>query len=185
MEEKNYGVANERPEAETRKAGREPSPASAPGTGHDTDYGAPYGAGGYSNEYGSYGSGGIYAPGSSVREENTWSVLAHLSMLLNLVTGFLGPVAALVIWLVYRDRSPRIAFHALQSMWYQVAWFVLLFVGWTITTLLMAVLVGFLLVPVMLILTVVPFVHMGYAAYRVSNGEDYPYPLVAHMIQNR
>jgi uncharacterized Tic20 family protein len=32
------------------------------------------------------------------KDENTWSVLAHLSIFLNLFTGFLGPVAALVIW---------------------------------------------------------------------------------------
>ena len=50
------------------------------------------------------------------QEERTWSVLAHLSIFLNLVTGFLGPVAALVIWLVHRDRSSRVAFQALQSM---------------------------------------------------------------------
>ena len=32
------------------------------------------------------------------QEEKTMSVLAHLSIFLNLVTGFLGPVAALIIW---------------------------------------------------------------------------------------
>jgi uncharacterized Tic20 family protein len=32
------------------------------------------------------------------------SILAHLSMFLDLFTGFLGPVAALIIWLVYKDR---------------------------------------------------------------------------------
>jgi uncharacterized Tic20 family protein len=54
------------------------------------------------------------------QEEKTMSVLAHLSIFLNLVTGFLGPVAALIIWLVYRDRSSNVGFQALQSMWYQV-----------------------------------------------------------------
>jgi uncharacterized protein len=57
-------------------------------------------------------------------DESTWSVLAHLSMFLNLFTGFLGPVAALIIWLVYKDRSSRVAFNALQSMWYQIGWLV-------------------------------------------------------------
>ena len=52
----------------------------------------------------------------STQDERTWSILAHLSMFLNLVTGFLGPVAALIIWLVYRDRSQKVAFHALQAM---------------------------------------------------------------------
>jgi uncharacterized protein len=119
------------------------------------------------------------------QEERTWSVLAHLSIFLNIVTGFLGPVAALVIWLVYRDRSSRVAFQALQSMWYQVAWLVILFAGWAMTTLLMLVLIGFLLVPVMALITVVPFVHGAYAAYRVSKDGEYRYPLIADMIEAR
>ena len=121
----------------------------------------------------------------SAQEEKTWSSLAHLSIFLNLITGFLGPVAALVIWLVYRDRSPKVAFHALQSMWYQVAWFVLLAAGWAVTGLLMLILIGFLLVPVMALLTLVPFVHATYAAYRVGQGTDYRYPFVADLIEDR
>jgi uncharacterized protein len=121
----------------------------------------------------------------SAEEERTWSVLSHLSMFLNLFTGFLGPVAALIIWLVYKDRSSRVAFNALQSMWYQIGWLVILAVGWTVTTLLLVVLIGFLLIPVMVIVSVVPFVHAGYAAYRVSEGEDYRYPLAADLVEGR
>src|ERR687895_1882648 len=119
------------------------------------------------------------------QEEKTMSVLAHLSIFLNLVTGFLGPVAALIIWLVYRDRSSNVGFQALQSMWYQVAWIVILAAGWTVTTLLMFVLIGFLLVPVMALITVVPFVHSAYAAYRVSKDGEFRYPLIADMIEAR
>jgi uncharacterized Tic20 family protein len=119
------------------------------------------------------------------QEEKTMSVLAHLSIFLNLVTGFLGPVAALIIWLVYRDRSSNVGFQALQSMWYQVAWLVILVAGWTVTTLLMFVLIGFLLVPVMALITLVPFVHSAYAAYRVSKDGGYRYPLIADMIEAR
>jgi uncharacterized protein len=119
------------------------------------------------------------------QEERTLSVLAHLSMFLNIVTGFLGPVAALVIWLVYRDRSRNVAFQALQSMWYQVAWLVILASGWAVTGLLMIVLIGFLLVPVMALITLVPFVHSAYAAYRVSTDGEYRYPLIADMIEAR
>lgn len=121
----------------------------------------------------------------STQEERTWSVLAHLSVFLNLLTGFLGPVVALVIWLVYRDRSPRVAFHALQSMWYQVAWLVVLGIGWASTGLLMLILIGFLLVPVMAVLTIVPFANAAYAAYRVSRGVDYRYPFIADLIEDR
>src|SRR3712207_691313 len=85
----------------------------------------------------------------SAQDERTRSILAHLSMFLNLITGFLGPVAALIIWLVCRDRSPRVAFHALQSMWYQIGWLVILAVGWAVTALLLVILIGFVLIPVM------------------------------------
>jgi uncharacterized protein len=106
----------------------------------------------------------------SVRDERTWSVLAHLSTFLNLFTGFLGPVAAFIIWLVHRDRSPTVAHHALRSVFYQTAWLVAIVVGWTITGLLMAVLIGFLLVPVMLLVTLAPFVQASYEAYRAYLG---------------
>jgi uncharacterized protein len=135
--------------------------------------------------YGVIGEHGVNPASMSAQQENSWSILAHLSLFLNLFTGFLGPIAALVIWLVYKDRSQKVAFHALQSMWYQVAWLVLLGVGWAFTGLLMLVLIGFLLVPVMALLTLVPFVHAAYAAYRVSQGEDYRYPFIADLIEDR
>lgn len=121
--------------------------------------------------------------GMSAQDERTWSMIAHLSVLLSLVTGIGGPIAALVIWLVYKDRSQRVAFHALQSLWYQVAWAVILFVGWSITFILMFVLIGFLLVPVMAIASLVPFVHQCYAAYKVYQGVDYRYPVIADMVE--
>ena len=91
----------------------------------------------------------------------------------------------LIIWLVYKDRSQKVAFYALQSTWYQIGWLVILAVGWTVTTLLLVVLVGFVLIPVMAIVSVVPFVYAGYAAYRVSQGEDYLFPFVADLVEGR
>ena len=135
--------------------------------------------------YGTVAEHGAKQAAMSAQEEKSWSILAHLSVFLNLFTGFLGPVAALVIWLVYKDRSQKVAFHALQSMWYQVAWLVLLGIGWAFTGLLMLILIGFLLVPVMALLTLVPFANAAYAAYEVGRGSDYRYPFVADLIEDR
>jgi uncharacterized Tic20 family protein len=68
-------------------------------------------------------------------------------------------------------------------VWYQVAWLVILAVGWTVAGMLTVVLVGFLLFPVMIVLTFVPLAHMGYAAYKVSQGVDYRYPWVADLLE--
>ena len=126
------------------------------------------------------GTAGGPERGMSPQDERTWSILSHLSVLVGLF-GFM-PLGALIIWLLYKDRSPRVGFHALQSLWYQVAWLVILVVGWFVTFILTFVLVGFLLIPVMALASVVPFVHGCYAAYKVSQGVDYRYPFIADRI---
>ena len=126
---------------------------------------------GVQREYGSWVA--PYPPvGGAMRsrDERAWSALAHLSTYLNIFTGFLGPVAAFIIWMVHRDKSPTVAHHALRSVFYQVAWLVAIVVGWTITGVLMAVLIGFLLVPVMILVTLAPFVQASYEAYMAYGG---------------
>ena len=100
-----------------------------------------------------------------------------MSTFLNIFTGFLGPVAAFIIWMVHRDKSPTVAHHALRSVFYQVAWLGAIVVGWTITGVLMAVLIGFLLVPVMILVTLAPFVQASYEAYMAYGGAGRRYYL--------
>src|SRR5260370_42535092 len=51
----------------------------------------------------------------SEADARTWAVVAHLGVLLNLVTVFLGVVAALVIYIVFKDRSRYVAYQAMQA----------------------------------------------------------------------
>jgi uncharacterized Tic20 family protein len=128
------------------------------------------------------GAGGPAGSTMSPQDERTWSILAHLSVLVGLVG--LMPLGALIIWLVYKDRSRRVGFHALQALWYQIAWLVILVVGWFVTFVLAFILIGLLLIPVMLIASLAPFVHGCYAAYKVSQGVDYRYPFIADRIDS-
>lgn len=121
----------------------------------------------------------------SASDERTWAMVAHLSMLLNLVTGFLGPVAALVIYLVYRDRSRYVAFHAMQSLlWQLVGWVgagILAGLAWTISGVLAAVLIGCLLMPLALVLSFLPLAAVVYSiigAIQTNQGQDFRYWLV-------
>jgi len=123
-------------------------------------------------------AGGTQRTTMSPQDERTWSILAHLSVLVWPVIGFL-PVAPLISWLVYKARWPRVGFHALQPLWSQIAWLMILVVGWSVTIVLSFILIGLLLIPVMLIASLVPFVHGCYAAYKVSQGVDYRYPFIA------
>ena len=127
-----------------------------------------------------YQTGGELSP----QDERTWSILSHVSVLAWPITGFL-PVAPLILWLLYKDRSPRIGFHALQSMWYQVAWLVLGTVGGFLGTIFSVLTLGlgvFVVAPLALVLGLVPFAHQLYAAYKVSQGIDYRYAFIADKI---
>lgn len=126
----------------------------------------------------------------SPADERTWAMLAHLSVLLNLVTGFLGVGAALVIYLVYKDRSRYVAYQAMQAFLMQLIFWagggLLIGVMWAIVGALSAILVGILLIPFALVLTFVfllfPVVAVIYGivgGIRCSNGEDFHYWLVS------
>ncbi len=107
----------------------------------------------------------------SAAGERSWAALAHLSAFLNIFTGLLGPVAAFVLWLVYRERSSAVARHATRSVIYQSVWLVALFLGWSFTFFLTAFVVGILLWPVMGVLTLSLFGHALYEAYLSHRGD--------------
>ena len=125
---------------------------------------------------------GMHAAGTSgavsAEDEGLWSILAHVSVIV-------APIGALIIWLVFKDRSERVRFHALQALWYQVAWlgiFVAYFVVATILSVVTFGIAAVILFPLMAILPFAPLAHGCYAAYKVSQGEDYRYPFVADRV---
>jgi uncharacterized protein len=120
----------------------------------------------------------------SVQDERTWSIIAHLSVLLELVG--LMPFGALLVWLLYKDRSRKVRFHALQALWYQIAWIVIFIVYALVTVILSIVTLGIaaiVLVPLGFVLGIVPLAHGCYAAYKVSQGVEYRYPYIADRIE--
>ena len=120
----------------------------------------------------------------SAQDERTWSVIAHLSVLVALVG--LMPFGALLVWLLYKDRSRKVRFHALQALWYQIAWIVIFIVYALVTVILSIVTLGMaaiVLVPLGFVLGIVPLAHGCYAAYKVSQGVEYRYPYIADRIE--
>lgn len=125
-------------------------------------------------------AGGGHPGSMSPGDEKTWSIIAHLSVLVALIG--LAPLGALVVWLIYKDKSPRVRFHAAQALWYQLAW-VLIIIAYTIlSTILSLVVVGIFMFFLLPLIALVPLIHGCYAAYRVSQGEDYRYPFIADRV---
>lgn len=100
-------------------------------------------------------------PGS---DDTTMAMLAHL---LGVVTGFVGP---LVLYLVKKDESPYVRDQAAQALNFQI----LTFIAYTVCFVLAFVLIGFFLLPVVWLVSLIFHI---IAAIAVNKGENYRYPM--------
>ena len=131
------------------------------------------------------------------QNDRNLAALAHGSTLLNLVFPGLGILAALLIWLSVKERSRYAGFQSLQAVAFQVAALlatvlggILVVVGWVVSGLLAAVLVGCLLMPFALLLTlavillpIAALVYGLFGAYEVYYGRDFRYWLVGEWLE--
>lgn len=124
-------------------------------------------------------------------EEHTWAMLAHLSVLVNLFTGVLGPVVALIIYLMYANRSRYVAYHAMQSFLFQLVVWYGIGVMWGVVGLLSAILIGVVLIPFACVFTPILLLGMAIApvygiigAVETSQGRDFQYWWVGSWVRN-
>ncbi|MEW5940649.1 MAG: DUF4870 domain-containing protein [Chloroflexota bacterium] len=129
-------------------------------------------------------------PPLSQSEERQWAMFAHFGVLVNLVSGVLGPVVPLVIYMIYKDRSRYVAYQSLQALIFQLIWWVgggiLAGVAWTITGVLSAFLVGLLCIPFACLFSAMPLIALGYGIYggiEANQGKDFKYWLVGDWVR--
>ncbi len=128
-------------------------------------------------------------PPLSDSEERTWAMLAHLSILTNLFTFFLGPIIALIIYVVYKDRSRYVANQSMQAFVFQLFFWIgagaLAGFLWTISGLLAIILIGCLCMPIALVVSIIPIAALVYGVYagiQVNQGDEFNYWLVGDWV---
>ena len=121
----------------------------------------------------------------SKSEENTLAMFAHLSILLNLVTGFLGLVPALIIYFAYKDRSRYVAYQSLQAIIFQLVYFfgaaILAVIVAVVSAPFVLVCIGLFGLLIALLLALIPIGALIYgivAAVETYHGRDFQYWLV-------
>ena len=124
-------------------------------------------------------------------EERTWAMVAHLSILVNLFAGFVGPIVSFLIYIIFRDRSRYVAYHALQSTLLQlIVWVcggVIIGIAWAFTAILSMFLVGLILIPFTCLLSFIPLLAPFYGmvgAIKTSQGEDFKYWLIGDWVRS-
>lgn len=118
-------------------------------------------------------------------DQQTWSVLAHASALIQLV-GIPSVFGPLVVWLIRRE-DPVVEPHARAALNFQLSLLIYACVG--VVALIVAVvsIVGLVLVPLLLLLflalVVLEVVFAVLASLAASRGELYSYPLSLQLIK--
>ncbi|WP_018655057.1 DUF4870 domain-containing protein [Actinomadura flavalba] len=102
-------------------------------------------------------------PGQVTSDDRTWGLLCHLGQFL------LGFVAPLLVYLIKKDESPFLRHHGAQGLNFAITQFVYAM----ISAILMIVLIGFVLLPAVLI---AQFVFIIIAAIAANKGEYYRFP---------
>ncbi len=127
----------------------------------------------------------------SQSEERQWAMFSHLGVLVNLISGMLGTIIPLVIYMIYKDRSRYVAYQSLQALIFQLIWWVgggiIAGVTWAVSGVLSAVLIGLLCMPIACIFSLMPLVALGYGIYggiETSQGKDFKYWLVGDWVRN-
>jgi uncharacterized Tic20 family protein len=100
-------------------------------------------------------------PGS---DDTTMAMLAHL---LGLLTSFVGP---LVLYLVKKDESPYVRDQSAEALNFQLTLFIAYAVSWVLAF----VLIGFLL---MFVVWIGSLILMIMASVAANRGENYRYPM--------
>ena len=103
------------------------------------------------------------------------AVLSHLSSLLGLVASvgtlsFLGP---LIVWFIYKDKSPFLRQAAAGAFNFNLSWWLLYWVGWLFAITFIGIVVA---IPLWLVITVVALWCHIRGALNASSGRPYRYP---------
>jgi uncharacterized Tic20 family protein len=117
-------------------------------------------------------------PASSSESARSWCIGLHLSGLSGLILSFALAhiVVPLVIWLVKRADSPEIDSTGKEVLNFQITYTIYSLIAGALCF----VLIGFLILPIVLIVWLVCII---IAAVKTSNGETYRYPATIRFLQ--
>jgi uncharacterized Tic20 family protein len=117
-------------------------------------------------------------PAASSESARSWCIGLHLSGLSGLILSFALAhiVVPLVIWLVKRADSPEIDSTGKEVLNFQITYTIYSLIAGALCF----VLIGFLILPIVLIVWLVCII---IAAVKTSNGEAYRYPATIRFLQ--
>lgn len=108
-------------------------------------------------------------------DERNWAMIGHLSALIGMVVPFGSVIAPLVVWQLKKDTMPFAGEQAREALNFNITAGIAALVSMA----LMVVVIGFLLLPIVVLVWLVFTI---IAALAASRGENYRYPLTLRLV---
>jgi uncharacterized Tic20 family protein len=115
------------------------------------------------------------SPGND-SQARTWNMLCHLSALAGYIIPFGNVIGPLLVWQIKKNEFPSVEEHGKAALNFQLTVLIALFVGGIAAVLLSFVCIGFLLIPVVVLIALAGLIFAIIAGIKANNGEPYRYP---------
>jgi uncharacterized protein len=122
-------------------------------------------------------------PGSPESQARTWNMLCHLSALAGLIIPFGNILGPLLVWQIKKNEIPSVNVHGKAALNFQITVVIALFAGAVVALLLSFFCIGFLLIPVVMLIGLAGLIFAIIAGIKANNGEDYKYPFSLDLVK--
>jgi uncharacterized protein len=123
-------------------------------------------------------------PSNPESDARLWNMLCHLSAL----AGFIGVpfgniLGPLVVWQVQKDKYPSVIVHGKAALNFQITMTIALLGAAAIMFVTALFCVGYLLIPVVVLIPLAGLIFAIIAGLKANNGEDYKYPFTFEFVK--
>ena len=116
-------------------------------------------------------------PGNPESRARTWNMLCHLSALAAYIGVPLGNIIGpLIIWQIKKNEFPSVDSHGKAALNFQITVSIALIVSLVVTYVGIFFCIGWLFLPVPILIGLASMVFAVIAGIKANNGEDYQYP---------
>jgi uncharacterized Tic20 family protein len=122
-------------------------------------------------------------PPSPESQARTWNMLCHLSALAGFVIPFGNILGPLLVWQIKKNEIPSVEAHGKAALNFQITVTIAALIGMVVAIVLSFVCVGFLLIPLVILIGLAGLVFAIIAGIKANDGKDYKYPFSFNLIK--
>ena len=117
------------------------------------------------------------------KQARTWNMLCHLSALAGLIVPFGNILGPLLVWQIKKSEIASVEAHGKAALNFQLTVLIAVVVGAVAMLVLSFICIGFLLLPVVILIGLAGLVFAIIAGLKANEGKAYRYPFSFNLIK--